>query len=83
MTAARASAHRGCRASRAMESTLFVAVSCLLLHLGEQSTIRKAVSVLLCPLTLDLRVYVCGSCWRASNKNANAGVSASCQSGIY
>jgi hypothetical protein len=29
-----------------MESTLFVAVSCLLLQLADQSKIRKAVSVL-------------------------------------
>jgi hypothetical protein len=47
MTAAIASTLAGCRASRAMETTLFVAVSCLLLHVGDQSRIRKALSVLL------------------------------------
>jgi len=41
-----------------MESTLFVAVSCLLLHLGHQSRIRKAVSVLVYPPTLYLRPCV-------------------------
>lgn len=61
-TAARASARRGCRASRGMESTLFVAVSCLLLNLGDQSRIRKAVSVVVYPPALYLRIYVCGPC---------------------
>jgi len=61
-TAARASARRGCRASRGMESTLFVVVSCLLLHLGDQSKIRKAVSVLVYPPTVYLRFCICGPC---------------------
>jgi hypothetical protein len=46
MMTARASTLAGCRASRAMETTLLVAISCLLLHVADQSRIRKAVCVL-------------------------------------